>query len=416
MPGRSTADVVRPDPAALLSWWSVERDDNLTVVLSEFARTLLTDFPIEGILDHLVRRMVDILPVDAAGVSLISPTARPHHVAGSDESAVRYERLQTDLGEGPCLAAYTTNEAVVVPDLTLDDRFPRFAGHARTEGLVAVFTFPLRNDDRCLGALDLYRTTAGELDEQDMATAQTLADVATAYLLNAEARVAKTDFVAKVSHELRTPMTSIAGFLELLQDGESGALNPQQETFVDAISRNSKRLTALADDLLVVAGLEPGRVGHELSEIDLSAVVRAAESALAHTRAARFVRLSFDVHPGPVVVYGNAHDLESVVTNLVGNALKFTEDGGWVRCTLHPSSGTARLTVSDNGVGIPEAEQRELFMRFFRSTTAQELAIQGSGLGLSIVDAIVQNHGGDISVASEHLVGSTFTVTLPLAT
>ena len=238
----------------------LDKQDSLAVVLSEFARTLVTDFPIQGILDHLVRRIVDILPVGAAGVSLISPTTHPHLVAGSDEAAVRYERLQTTLGEGPCLAAYETGGPISIPDLTEDDRFPRFAKSALEEGLVAVFTLPLRTDDRCLGALDLYRSTPGALDQQDMETAQTLADVVTAYLLNSEARLSKAEFVATVSHEMRTPMTSIAGFVELLQDSAEGGLSEEQTEFIDAIRRNSDRLIALANDLLTVS--QPGVHGH----------------------------------------------------------------------------------------------------------------------------------------------------------
>jgi signal transduction histidine kinase len=406
----------RPNPAAFPIGSTVEPEDNLATVLSEFARTLVTDFSIEGILDHLVRRIVDILPIEAAGVSLISPTTRPHLIAGSDESAVRYEQLQTALGEGPCLAAYETNQAISVPDLTRDDRFPRFAESARTEGLVAVFTFPLRNDDRCLGALDLYRTTAGALDQPEMVTAQTLADVATAYLLNAEARLAKTDFVAKVSHEIRTPMTSIAGFVELLQDGQGGALTQDGESFVDAIARNSERLTTLADDLLTVTGLESKTRRHrEHTEVDLGKVVLAAQYALERAIAAKRLDVIFEIPSEPMILQGDVASLESMVTNLVSNALKFTNDGGRVRCTLREVSGTAQLMVSDNGLGIPPAEQRDLFTRFFRSSTAQEHSIQGSGLGLTIVDSIVHSHGGDISVVSKHLGGSTFTVNLPLA-
>ena len=146
----------------------VVTENRLSGVLSEFARTLVTDFPIQGILDHLVLRIVDILPIEAAGVSLISPTTHPRFIAGSDESAVRYEHLQTALDEGPCIAAYETIEPIAIPDLADDDRFPRFAANALDEGLMAVFTFPLRNDGRCLGALDLYRTTAGALDAEEM--------------------------------------------------------------------------------------------------------------------------------------------------------------------------------------------------------------------------------------------------------
>jgi len=278
---------------------------------------------------------------------------------------------------------------------------------------MAVFTFPLRNDDRCLGALDLYRTTAGALNVDEMTVAQTLADVTTAYLLNAEARQAKTDFVAMVSHELRTPMASIAGYLELLQEDAGSTLSEDQKGFVDAIRRNSERLTALADELLVLSSLESGAFDHERTDVDLREVVLTAQSVLEPVISARNLEVHFEVPSGPVMVHGDEQNFESVVSNLVSNALKFTADGGWVRCRLGVVAGSARLEVSDNGIGIPENEQAELFTRFFRSSTAHELAIQGSGLGLTIVESIVQGYGGDISVVSEHMAGSTFTVNLP---
>jgi diguanylate cyclase (GGDEF)-like protein len=162
--------------------------EELADVLSEFARTMVTDFPIQGILDHLVKRIVDVMPITAAGVTLISASHDPRYVAASNPSALRYEKLQTELGEGPCLAAYHSGRAISVPDLNEETRFPRFAPRALKAGLVAVFTFPLRHDDLLLGALDLYRDTAGPLTPVSMSAAQTLADVAAAYLINAQAR------------------------------------------------------------------------------------------------------------------------------------------------------------------------------------------------------------------------------------
>jgi len=163
-------------------------EEDLSGLLSEFARTMVTDFPIQAILDHLVRRIADIMPISAAGVTLITAGQEPRYVAASDKSALRFEKLQTELGEGPCLAAYAGKVAISVPDLRLETRFPKFAPRAIAAGLVSVFTFPLHHGALQLGALDLYGETPGELSEAMMKTSQTLADVAAAYLINAQAR------------------------------------------------------------------------------------------------------------------------------------------------------------------------------------------------------------------------------------
>ncbi len=387
----------------------------LSDVLSEFARTLLTDSPVQVLLDDLVRHTVDLLPIDAAGVSLISRHARPRMVAGSDPLAKRLEELQTELDGGPCTAAVASDDPILVPDLAADTRFPEFAARAQESGLAAVFAFPMRSQDRRVGALDLYRYSAGPLDPEDVAVARTLADVATVYIVSAEARTARTEFVASVSHELRTPMTSIAGYAEVLREGEAGALTPHQQKIVDSIDRNSRRATALAADLLLIASLE-SRDPRPHVEVDLANVVKGARDALAASIAERSVTVDFSSTPGSALVDGVVEDLERMLVNLVGNALKFTADGGWVRCTVGPVAAApelVRIEVADNGLGIPVAEQPELFTRFFRSTTAESHLIPGTGLGLSIVAAIVRQHGGTVRVRSAHLEGSTFTVDLP---
>jgi diguanylate cyclase (GGDEF)-like protein len=161
---------------------------DLSDVLGEFARTMLTDFPVQGILDRLVKRIVDVMPVTGAGVTLISAELTPRYIAASSESALRFEELQTELGEGPCLAAYHTGEAISVPDLRSMEWFPAFSPPALEAGLEAVFAFPLHHADLQLGALDLYRDQAGPLSPDSMSAAQTLADVASAYLISAQAR------------------------------------------------------------------------------------------------------------------------------------------------------------------------------------------------------------------------------------
>jgi diguanylate cyclase (GGDEF)-like protein len=166
----------------------VVNEDKLSGVLGEFARTMITDFPIQRILDRLVDRIVDVLPITSAGVTLIAEGSTPHYIAASDESARQFERLQTEINEGPCLEAFRTGRPVALPDLANDDRFPRYSPAAVEAGLLAVFTFPLFHGLERFGALDLYRRTPGDLDSADMIAAQTLADVAAALLLNAKAR------------------------------------------------------------------------------------------------------------------------------------------------------------------------------------------------------------------------------------
>ena len=166
----------------------MDRDAQLADVLAEFARTMVTDFPIDAILDHLVERIVHVLPITAAGVTLMTKTSNPRFIAASNDSALALEQLQSSLGNGPCVMAYESGEAVVVTDIANDERFPDFSPRAADVGLVGAFAFPLRHNDGRLGALDLFRDEAGPLDEWAMSAAQTLADVAAAYLVNAQGR------------------------------------------------------------------------------------------------------------------------------------------------------------------------------------------------------------------------------------
>lgn len=192
--------------------------DQLASVLSEFARTLLTDFSIQEILDHLVVQIVDALPVSAAGVSLIAPDRPPRYVAASNDAALEYERLQTRLGLGPCMEAFETGAMVEAPDLQVETRFPDFTRAALDMGLRAVFSAPMQHSSGRLGALDLYRESPGPLSARDLISVQTLADVATAYLLNAEAREeARTSAELFRESSLHDPLTGLPNRVLMMQ-------------------------------------------------------------------------------------------------------------------------------------------------------------------------------------------------------
>jgi signal transduction histidine kinase len=228
---------------------------------------------------------------------------------------------------------------------------------------------------------------------------------------------AKDDFVSTVSHELRTPLTSIIGSIELLDDGMAGELLPAQRQMVEVIERNAERLLAMANDLLTLASYEGSAApASHLEPLDLRTVVRASQASVTGLLSGRDLVLDADLPEAPVVVNGESAYLERAVTNLLSNAIKFTRDGGRISTRLWSNGdGSCHLDVTDTGVGIPEDEVQDVFRRFFRSSNVRADAIQGTGLGLSIVHSIVERHRGHIDVRSREGEGTTFTITLPVA-
>jgi signal transduction histidine kinase len=223
----------------------------------------------------------------------------------------------------------------------------------------------------------------------------------------------KDDFVATVSHELRTPLTSMMGFLEMIREGEAGELTEEQKRFLAIVYRSSERLQRLVGDLLFVARLDANGLQLQFGPVDLDAIVREAVESSGAVARSRELDLRLELLPVPIVT-GDKERLSQLIGNLVSNALKFTPAGGTVKVRTFVDGRFAVVEVEDDGIGIPAGEQDRLFQRFFRSSTATEQAIPGTGLGLVISRAIAEAHGGSIGVRSEANAGSCFRVELPL--
>jgi signal transduction histidine kinase len=224
---------------------------------------------------------------------------------------------------------------------------------------------------------------------------------------------AKSDFVSMVSHELRTPVTSVIGYVELLRDGSYGDVSPAQVRALDVVARNAASLDFLISDLMMRSKLDTGSLGtlDEKSPVDVAAVLANVVDAMQPLMARRGQQCSLNVDEDCCLVLGDERRLEHVVSNLLTNAIKFTPEGGSIRVDVANRGSDVVVAIQDSGVGIPQEELPRVFSRFYRGRDAAK--VPGSGLGLSIVRAIVQQHGGEVSIASEVDAGTTVKVLLP---
>ncbi len=222
-------------------------------------------------------------------------------------------------------------------------------------------------------------------------------------------------FVATVSHELRTPLTSIISFLELIRAEDDG-LSPDGVHFLDIIQRNANRLLRLVGNLLLLSRIEAGMSPPELAPVSVPELAREAVRNASAAAASFGVTLEAEAGDGPDV-QGDHLGLTQMLENLIGNAVKFSHPGDTVRVQATWSEGESagqwRVDVADQGIGIPPDEMDRLFQRFVRASNARTSGRPGTGLGLSVVKAIVEVHGGRVTVDSVLEQGTTFSIYLP---
>ena len=230
----------------------------------------------------------------------------------------------------------------------------------------------------------------------------------------------KNVFISTVNHELRTPLTSIVGYIDILREKLEGVENEEISKIIHILERNSDNLLNLVEDILSLTNLESTSTGLLKTDVDLKELTENAILGLTPLSEAAHISINLNVQEGLATeILANRNQFTEVLTNLISNAIKFSRPGGAVGIVIEEGSANElskmlRISISDEGVGIPEAELDNVFASFFRASNVRNSEIIGTGLGLAIVSRIVEEHHGSITVESTLDVGTTFRVEVPV--
>ena len=224
----------------------------------------------------------------------------------------------------------------------------------------------------------------------------------------------RKDFIANVSHELRTPLTNVRSYAETLRDAEGDIPVETSNSFLDIIITETDRMTHIVQDLLTLSRLDAGNAELVLSRFPFGDAIESVTRANALAAKQHGHTLTYTPPESLPLIVGDRSRLEQVMMNVIGNAVKYTPDGGHIAITAGSTEAEVWMEVCDDGIGIPEKDRDRIFDRFYRVDKARSRESGGTGLGLSIAREIVQRHHGTIALAPHEGPGTTIRLTLPI--
>jgi len=299
----------------------------------------------------------------------------------------------------------------------------------RSIGAQALLMAPMGSGGECQGFIALTRTTAHQpFDALDEATVMTIgrelgAAVVHARLFDQERALVrqlqdldayKNRFIATVAHQLKSPLTSILGHIEVLGDAADGpSVSPEQgRRSLSTMRRSADRIWETVDALLTLTKVQDADRAFVPGEVLLGRLMEECVDVLSVSAGERRITLNLDAVDHDVQAWGVREELEKMVDNLIGNAVKYSPDGGEIALSLSAEGKQLIFECSDRGFGIADDELEHLFDPFYRSADPRKLEVPGTGLGMTIVKAVVDRHGGSIEVESGPNIGSVFRVRL----
>jgi signal transduction histidine kinase len=387
-------------------------------------RELNASLDLEMVLDLTLSRTMDAFGAPVGVIGLVDHERTGINFKSMIGVANKYERYRTQiwpLDRGIIGRVVSTGQPICATNGDLDN----FAGDGRSTSQLCV---PIQRDEEVIGVISMELADEEPFNDKDQEFATRLASHAALALQNASlfeqvksANQAKTEFMSVASHELKIPMTSIKGYAKLLEMTAGAALNDQQKEFLRIIGSNIDRMNRLVSDLLDVSRIEAGRLQLELEEVSIRDVVDEVVQSVETQIQKKELNLAIDIPPAIPKVWADHGRMVQVMTNLISNAYKYTPGGGRIAVGAQErgSRNNGRhisIYVTDTGLGIAEAEQEQLFNKFFRADNPAVREEPGTGLGLAITKSLIEMHGGTMWFESELGKGSTFGFDLPLNT
>jgi signal transduction histidine kinase len=339
-------------------------------------------------------------------------------------NALRDYKLR--MGDNTVIGQAARNRAPgQIPDLAKVDDYP--LPYLLAEGYRALLAVPLLREDRLIGGLIVRRKTAGKFPRRVVDLLQTFAAQSVVAIHNAQlfreleekgqeleiANKHKSEFLANMSHELRTPLNAILGYSELIIDNIYGDVQAKIREVLESVEKNGRHLLSLINDVLDLSKIEAGRLTLSLNDYSMQDIIQTVFASAEALAMEKNLDLKMSVPKGLINGKGDGQRIAQVVLNLLGNAIKFT-DQGEVRVEVALSNESFLVTVSYTGPGLSEASQVKIFEEFQQADGSSTREKNGTGLGLYISKKIIEMHGGKIGVESTLGTGSKFWFTLPI--
>jgi len=391
----------------------------------------------EEIVQSALRHIRQLVPCRRADVALFDleaaeATLFAAHVNDTTQMVAGTRIPLENMGD---LESLRRGEVRIVEDITDRASFPippAMAQILHAEGVRSFVNVPLLAQGELIGTLNVAVAAPGAFSQQHLDFAREVADQLAIAIQNArlhqdvqrhadelaaavirlqELDRLKNEFIQNVSHELRTPLALVRGYAELLDDGELGELSPQQQKSVAIITRRTRMLSGLVEDITLILEVESRQPERE--PVALDELARAAVEDFRVTAGQAGLTLRAEIGSDLPLVGSEVVYLRRVLDNLLGNAVKFTPSGGTITIQVRSENDQVILQVADTGIGIPPDQQERIFERFYQVNGSASRKYSGVGLGLALVKEIVEASGGQVRVESQEDAGSTFTVTWP---